>query len=843
MGAETIFPPRTATTGLYPGVISGCDYERKTYTVDLDGPYGRSIGGCVWAVGPICGLIGIKTNHMPLPGTRVMVWAGPTNYIIATLPSDPPDRVGGKIQSITGQLDFLATLGLPSAGTSQAAQPFPSDLLPGELDLGFQTGSSLQLLYHLSRLKAGERAAVECHLLEEMVRVISEEYQHFSALGKLTIANTGGGPSLVWQATSKTHERLGNLDPGDPEAKVSNGRIDADSVAETLRARFVAYMGYLGDFLNLLICDPDDTVAGYLSQANSGKQRIHLGTDGTVLVQSVAEIAFERVVRIPVPVQLKDLKDPTGDTRQDIENAVKQGGARLDDLLKRWEWGKSNERMHLLPYQLREYSRYLSQLHSWARLLAQENDFRLPSEAECDAPSWNNRELDVERANQDVDSSDFFEVYATIRIFRNGAVMLQDGAGSSVLLSDGDVRIAATRDVEIEAGRDIRMVAGRNFFGNVRRNIELNAITGHLATKSRLSWKALCEWGGIWLKSDAADPRDPEFDANSFDLSDQPDPEFDQAPAYPEFGIFLDAPLGSMMLQSGRRLVLESTGSAVRDAEKADAANTEGSVLIRSAAQDVMIKGMRNGLWAVGAEGDDTTEGNLRIETSGLTVQARDRVYVDATHSIALGTHLVVRPEQIHATTLTARSLAASSGIFGPPVKGETEPGGKAPPTHFNHIRKLADFNASQSPDMLDAGENERKTNSKKVRMPGRMFRQALPTWNYFKPEEYIPGSSVDAEAVMPFRSPSQERLALDTNLHAIYGEWTWSSDNALNSADARTGDKRPDPWYGATPKWLKSDSAEEMLHVPSSNSGEAFAAPADVVDGARIMRYWRKLP
>lgn len=827
---------RARRTRLYRGVISDADYERKRYTVLLDDPK-RSMPNCQWAASLMSGLIGLRSNYMPTVGTRVLVLYDGTPYIISTMDSGLPDTINGRGESITGQLDFIAELDLPeSTAASYAGSTMPADLLPGELDLGIQTGGALQLLYNMARLEAGARTAVELHLLDEMVRIINQKYVHYNALGSMVVENTGGGPSLIWKASSKTHEARGDLEPDTPEAELEGGKIKPESVAEHLRQRFVAYMGYLGDFLNLVICDPDDTVRGHLAQQNSGKSRVHMGADGTLLVQSVSEIIMERVAVLPVPVQHKELDDPEGNLREDIESAVQAGGEQLDELLKRWEWGKNNERMSLLPYQLREYSRFISQLYSWARLLGQDKDFALPSEAESDIPTWDNLAADVSRANAGADTSSYFPIYATWRMFRDGAILFQDGWGSSTLYSQGDIRHSARRDIIQEAGRDFVVVAGRSFFVNARRHAEINALTGKMSLRSRIGFQALCEWGPVWLKSDAPDPADPEYADLRKTKDDQPDPDYDPVPEKAEYGVLIEAARGSGMIRSSRRLALEATGQHLRDSEKEDITNSGGSIVLTSS-QDVLMRAQRNSVWSVaGIDGDEAT-GNMRLTGAGLTANMTERIYLNAVKTLDLNRKLTIREQEIHTLNIIAGSVAAAGGFYGPPNQGDPT-GSQTPKPHTNHIRLLEDYSGAQKPEMLQSDELERLKNSKLTRVPSKLFQGALPTWEHFPLKEYMPDGT--GEDVLPMRSSAQEHLSLDDSLHTTYGEWDWTH-NQLSSGDDRTGAKRPDPWYGRDAAWRYSSSTEPLLHLPSEKKGLELAEVADITTTARIMRYWRK--
>lgn len=840
----SIFPSKSAerlrTGDVVTGVIRRFNYRKKTYSVSVDRPK-ATLKNCHWAEDTILGLIGARHGSMPTPGTRVVVLVSKPNFIIKTLPNDMPDAKGGKVQSITGQLDFLKELNIEDTDEgSNDRRPLPADLLPGEESWSLPTGPAMQLLYTMARLQGSSRAAVETHLLDDLVRIICERYEHLSSLGKLEVINDGGGPSVVFKAASLTHEARGNLDVSEPEAEVSNNKVDAESLADILRHRFVSYMGYLGDFLNLIVCDPDDTVKGYLAQQNSGKFRAHTGQDGTLLLQSTAEIILERTVTIPIPIQNHELDDPEGDTRQMIEQAVRKGGERLDTMLQRWEWGKRNERMHLLPYQLREYARYISQLHSWGRLLGRENDFTMLSESETDQPTWDNGQDDVIRANKARDSASYLNTYSTIRMMRDGSIMLMDGWNSSIIMSTGDVRFSALRDLDCEAGRDIRMTAGRNFYAMARRHMELGAMVGQMSLRGRTGIQALAEWGPIWLKSDAPDINDPAYGDKAKTKDDQPDPELDPAPEKHEFGIILDVPQSSVLALSGRRVRLETTGNALADSEIDNVKNSMGSIELVAKKQDIHLSSARNSSWTtVTSSRDDAAVGNLMLRAEGFVVQANDTASIRATNMLELNRQVVIRKEDTCISRLVVGSCVGT--LYGPKA-GPTDVQGVVG-SHFNHVLKKEDYSGDPSLRLVQGDEGARSQAALKSKLDIKAgFKKVTePVWNYHKPVEYLPAirSGLDKNA-NPFRSPAQERLTEDTAFDSGYGDWNWS-DNRLNTGAVRTGTQYGDPWYGAAAKWRVSTSSEEPLHLLSSRSGEELLEQSDITDSPRVMRYWRK--
>ena len=63
---------------------------------------------------------------------------------------------------------------------------------------------------------------------------------------------------------------------------------------------------FWGDFIHTFVTEPSATLAGIAEEAvRPGKARMQMHSDGTILMQSVADIAIERVCRVVTPTEKK----------------------------------------------------------------------------------------------------------------------------------------------------------------------------------------------------------------------------------------------------------------------------------------------------------------------------------------------------------------------------------------------------------------------------------------------------------------------------------------------------------------------------------------------------------
>ncbi len=815
---------------VYTGTIDEVDPVKQTYTVTVDHLAGPPIPGCQSAVGIFCALLGIRTHLVLTPGTRVkLVYDNPV-FILATLPSESPDLASGGDRTLTHSKDTF-DVEMPAGenpGNRVGATP-GQDFFPGEFEIGNQLGVAIQFLTSVIKMQAGDRAKVECMLLDNLVRIVCDTFQSQSCFGEYTVVNGGGGPTVIAHGTSKTGDSWGLADQAGEKAKVDKRHVEPDAVAETGRNRMSSYFGYLGDFVHMIIADPEKAI-GQLAQNRAGKFDCHVNNDGSLVVRSVADISFERVCVIPVPIQRKGTDAKDGNTVEEIEEAVKRGGLDLDRLLKRWDYGATHDRLHLLPYQLREYARYLAQFHAYARMLAQDKDFELQSESTAPTPSYNNGEDDVARANPG--KNDYYPTYSAIRILRDGSQVHQDGWGNAIMLCKNGITMSSSRHFDIEAAGDFR-VAARNIYFVARRHVEISAAIGGLILKSRTFMRMLCQWGSIHVKSEAPDLSDPNIASLRKTKADQPVPEEDPEPEILDQAIVMECAKGAFGLTAARAVHIESTGAMLRDSEKSDPNNKAGNVIIQASQQDVFVRGARN-VWLDAA-------GVVESARTGLLgLKAKMSLLFHALHSdgglkvstpgiVDINKRLTIRKGTVVATQMRLDRLAVSQAIYGP-ERGPSDITGTVG-SHLNHIAKYED-----APDKLKEAEVATDAELKDLTyQTDRGFpRVALSTkplaWNYLPPRDYLPADE------MPWRSITQERLKDDTTLQADYLDWNWAADNRLTGG-GKTGDRYPDPWYGATPEWQYFEHTQPLLSEKSStNPKQLDTAPTETKTG-RVMR------
>jgi len=174
----------------------GCVYRGEISTRNVDGTYNltvtqprATVRNAMLALPVFGGLMGFNVNARLAAGTAVEFGFGNPSFIHAVLPESNMDWLNARNRSaIWGE-----TLSEMKDGADiEHFANTPFDMVEGEFEIANLFGVAMHFLFTMMRMSAGDRAAVECHLINDMVRVISHQYRHFSGIGEDLFSITAG---------------------------------------------------------------------------------------------------------------------------------------------------------------------------------------------------------------------------------------------------------------------------------------------------------------------------------------------------------------------------------------------------------------------------------------------------------------------------------------------------------------------------------------------------------------------------------------------------------------------------------------------------------------------------
>jgi len=363
------------------------------------------------------------------------------------------------------------------------AQDRPSDVVEGELVYANEFGVLLGLFQTMAALKGSELAQVQCYLLDDLVKVISHNYQHFTAMGEFSVWHDGkaiiaelgathlSGESLgVPQVTSVKSNKVFSEDSGTPEKddSVDYYKIDED---ERIKAceRLKIFMGKLGDFLHMFIVRPDpDAIRALAGEAkgkfDTGMADVHFGLDGRISIRTVTGASLEKTNWIMVPDRVRTADDPEGDDDLTYENK----DPFEFDISRKY---KDNPTMFFL--QMQDCNAYLQDAYNYKNFLKHEKDFKLSK----DPLDKENKleEIDKVDPHTEVKLSDYKLRRSGIYLMDNGGIMLKDAWGSAIVMEGGDIYLQAAKDLVSQPLRHAITKAGMHIDLSARKDVDISS--------------------------------------------------------------------------------------------------------------------------------------------------------------------------------------------------------------------------------------------------------------------------------------------------------------------------------------------------------------------------------
>jgi hypothetical protein len=753
------------------GEIAFVDADSGTCTVNTYSP-SDTLLGCIWLTKSFTSpMLGYRVKSLPSEGTRVAVLVGNPSFIIGVV--DNPEADEDHALSITRDGEFNRE----KYFEQEMYRGFEgsASLLEGEFEIENAFNVGIAFLTNLISVRAGDRAKIEAHLLHDMIRIIAEQYHSVTPLGDIRIFDDGR-PNMEVTFGSYVHELLNLTSPMQDKVPNASHHVNFDALEDndpiiSFGHRFRAYIGFLGNFLNMFVADP----LSNLTALASGKAQIHVGNSGDILLRTVSEIALERVVRVVVPQRIKDKTDAEGFLSKHFDQMVNS------EVLKKWDYKITD--LHHCAYSLRSYARYLSNHASLIRFhqMAGENNdktFKIPKESELAPPDMHSKERDIQAMNG---PSVFLEGYSTIRIFRDGSILSMDNEGGTVYHGRGIVEISSVKDIRMEAARDITIVAGRHFFLRSKKNMEVASSEGGIVMKSRALLSFLCEKGKLWLKSDA-----------------KKEPEEGESASY---GIVLDAPHHSVLINSNNETVFtQEEGDLLIDSKKgAVMINAENEVVVNSKRKSVFLSAMDK------------------------VVTKSKSMFIDA-RKINIINKLVISKREllINVKCFLMKSLRCKGAIFGPRVatRHRTSRGHSVPGT-YNHIRLI-------KPEETREIEIEKSTElvEKKETLEKKYDELIVPFFaEFWKFQEHgliLPANTKKEALFIPF---AQDFIETHSAQFSAYDSWEITKD-FLNKAERTDSESLPWPTAEVKEENYSDFAVGEDLNKPSSKPSKEWDQP-----------------
>lgn len=571
---------------LYSCVVTGVDTQRRRFTVITEG--GVEVPDCEYAAGTMAPLFGVENVSLPSPGVTAVLWhTGTTNYVMGVASSRKvaPDEFKGRAGARLKESNDAIIPGLSDKSTvkrgdkkldGNISAPAPGDTFPGERVEQNGLGTVVRMLLNMQQVSAGGLAKIEACLTNDMIRIVDNHYVHHTCCGD-TETWSVGRTTMEEHATGYQYEADGMLKEQDASAPVESIAFDpiactkskGGEYSATGRWRWSQYKGFLGDMIHQWVTSPTEVYSTFMDGARrAGNFRSWIGADGTYMVQAAAGIHFQVTPWIIIP----EIKKAWNDPEIDIEEAM----GKLDKAYLQI-WGKGPDWTDLLTscWQMNTYLRYISEIHSlerW-RQLEKATDGKF-----CKVPYETDTKLNESAANEDdkeaaAGGNHPHKGQASVDIYPDGSIALQAGSTMTIVMNQGNIQIACPGNLELKAGHTVS-ISGKFVSLQSTLDMEIVSMCGKLVTKARTAWKALCEKGRLWLKSDAKWHGQVGNNGGSDgDGGNSPTGDNQNAIELNKYGIFIDAPQSGVLTFANKDIVTHSrAGDVFMQTEKGKAA-------------------------------------------------------------------------------------------------------------------------------------------------------------------------------------------------------------------------------------------------------------------------------
>lgn len=517
---------------LFTGTVISTDPGSMAITVVPDGQQNLAKVQGIPLAGTFAHALGFKETILPTVSSRVLCYGAYSGFclIIGTIPtvelqnsaenaSFPSRAIIGAGEPLLDDSHSSGYLGNLNKALLLNNQ-LPTDVVQGEKVIANEFGVMMGLFQLLAVLKGSELAQIQCHFLDDLVRIISHNFQHYHALGEHNIFHDGKGLHMELGFTHEPKEGLGipqvNGVNNTPVIKTETEESIDDSKDfyklddERLKTveRLKIFLGRLGDFVNILLVAPGNE-ARYLdgslpTKPDRGLFQCHIAPDGMFTLRTVKGMVLEKTNWIRVPHRIRTPEDPQGDDGALIEYPVKEA-FDFDETY-------TDSGIPFLYYlQLRDYLASLED-DQLLNFKAHEKDFFVNDKHDAELP------LNELTFVDPLTNTAYKRTRTLISIMPNGGISMSDAWSSAIVMEGGNIYIQPAKDLVLQPMRDLVAKVGGHVSVAAKKDLDLSSTSGGMRIKTSRSQYLYSEEAGIALHAEgpfidggiAPDPADGE---------------------------------------------------------------------------------------------------------------------------------------------------------------------------------------------------------------------------------------------------------------------------------------------------------------------------------------------
>lgn len=496
---------------------------------------------------------GANTISAMVPGCAVACWVPYTDgavYVIGTLPSvislaqyAVPDFI--LMGSAVGQVEDIRRFHDNTPHGVENRTTGAADQLPGDWGTMSSLGIGVIASHFHAQLRASDNCGLWAFYFDNLLRMHGYNLEQFTSATEHRVFNDEGEVHDVLFRAKYPWEALGLLEPGNAmtseagtwEAGNPRAYYEPQKDDQTGAWRHHEYRGFLGDIYREQIalpapqfksdpCSHSDQKEG---TPYSGLAEVTKTADGRIGIRSAKEIIICKYGLLPVPGQANPPdhhKD--GDWNQNYKASDKFGTGSLPEQ-KEWKW--ETEEGDVRSGCLLDYLAYTFNWYKLANFAGHTKDWNVPEESDSGEhigitrgtidPSklqplsstfW--ADMPTKRAGKEVDHRmndvDYYESMSGLSFLDDGSVIIEDGWGSQIIMSRGNITITAAGDVFTRPGRSFTVWAPGDAVVRAGRSVDITASKRDVRIKAQKNMHILAgndtdgnTTGGILLESRA----------------------------------------------------------------------------------------------------------------------------------------------------------------------------------------------------------------------------------------------------------------------------------------------------------------------------------------------------
>lgn len=412
----------------------------------------------------------------------------------------------------------------------------PADTLAGDWGGINDLGVAVFIGRLMAALKASDAAKIEAFWGDDLLRTVGYNFEHFTSCLEHRDFNDEGENHVVTRGTPFPWEALGIITPNTTAALNADGKLGSagreTSKYEPLTqdqlmiARTLRLGGYLGDVERQWVALPpkDLETETYAAETiYSGLSEITRNLNGALHARSAKAITSEKYALIPVPKELIQPDDATGDDDTNYAAAGQLGSGDKPDMAE-FVWG-TDDNAAIRAAQYFDYAAYLVNKYFSPGLEKHVKDWKYPDEADVadmkdavqsavynksmksghkfrlDFPVYSELKID-DRQNH---TCRYYGSRSIISQLDDGSILLEDGYGSQIFMSAGNIELSCVGDIWLRPGRNLVAWAPHDAVVKAGNSVDISASKKDVRIKAEQNLHMLGgnngTTGGILLES------------------------------------------------------------------------------------------------------------------------------------------------------------------------------------------------------------------------------------------------------------------------------------------------------------------------------------------------------